>query len=330
MTRSPVILIIFRRPDYTARVLQAIAAARPRQLFVIADGPRPDRPDDIEACRMTRALIDEIDWECDVVKHYSDENLGCGHRPATGITWALDQVGEAIVLEDDCVPHPSFFRFCDEMLERYRDDERVMHISGSNFFTTPLDTPYSYVFTQYNFSWGWATWRRAWKFHDPAVPQWGALRETSWLQDQVGHRAAANYWADKFERAYRQHGDIAYWDYQWTFACWANSGLTIIPRRNLVSNIGFGEDATNTSWEADPNARVPVAELEFPLIHPPSVMQMRDWDRRFLERVVLPHADPARPSVMRRLVSRVAPEFLKGRIRRMVNRPAAAHGVART
>jgi hypothetical protein len=192
-----------------------------------------------------------------------------------------------------------------------------MHIAGSNFHTQPLDTPGSYVFTQYNFSWGWATWRRAWRFHDAAVPQWGALRETSWLVDQVGHPAAVTYWADKFERAYARRGDVAYWDYQWTFACWANSGLTIIPRRNLVSNIGFGAEATNTTWDIDPNGHVPLAELEFPLVHPPSVMQMRDWDRRFLERVVLPHAAPVRISAVRRMASRVVPEFLKGRVRRM-------------
>ncbi len=149
MINTPVVLIIFRRPDLTARVLKAIAAVRPRTLLVVADGPRPDRPDDVEACAAARAVIERVDWDCEVVRNYSDVNLGCGRRPATGISWALERVDEAIILEDDCVPHPTFFRFCEEMLERYRDDERVMHIGGSTYQRRPIPTAYSYVFSQF-------------------------------------------------------------------------------------------------------------------------------------------------------------------------------------
>ena len=131
--RTPVVFIIFSRPDLTARVFAEIARARPEKLLVIADGPRPDREGEDAKCAATRAIIERVDWPCEILKNYSNVNLGCGHRPATGLRWVFEQVEEAIILEDDCVPHPTFFRFCEELLEHYRDDERVMHISGDNF-----------------------------------------------------------------------------------------------------------------------------------------------------------------------------------------------------
>src|SRR5437868_7090749 len=161
MFKTPVALIIFRRPQFTEQVFQALARVQPRQLFVIADGPRPDVEGEAELCRATRAIIDRVDWQCEVIKNYLETNLGCGRRPATGISWVFDQVEEAIILEDDCVPGPSFFPFCEELLARYRDDERIMHIAGSTYEHGLLPTPYSYCFSHFNGAWGWASWRRA-------------------------------------------------------------------------------------------------------------------------------------------------------------------------
>jgi hypothetical protein len=143
----PVLLIIFNRLESTKKVFREIAKAKPRQLFVAADGPRPNHPEDIEKCRLTRAVIDEVDWECDVHKNYSDVNLGCGQRPATGISWVFEHEERAIILEDDCVPHLTFFRFCEELLERFHDDERVMQICGNNFQFGRKRTRYSYFFS---------------------------------------------------------------------------------------------------------------------------------------------------------------------------------------
>src|SRR4030095_10272355 len=194
MSETPVVLIIFNRPKLTEAVLNALALVRPRTLLVVADGPRPDFPGDPQACEAARAVIDRVDWNCEVIKNYSNVNLGCGRRPATGISWALEQVEEAIILEDDCVPHPSFFRFCAELLERYRDDERVMHIAGSTFRRHAMSTPYSYFFTQVTGSWGWATWQRAWRHYDASLALWPQLRATSWLLNLVAHASDVRSW----------------------------------------------------------------------------------------------------------------------------------------
>ena len=169
---TPVAFLIFNRPDTTARVFEAIRQAKPPKLLVVADGPRPDRPDDVEKCKAARAIIDRVDWACEVLTNYSDLNLGCGKRPATGITWVFEQVEEAIIFEDDCLPHPSFFRFCEELLNYYRHDERIMVISGNNFQFGRNRTDDSYYFSRYNHIWGWASWRRAWEYFDYDLKLW--------------------------------------------------------------------------------------------------------------------------------------------------------------
>jgi hypothetical protein len=320
---TPVVLIIFRRAPLTERVLNAIAAVRPRRLLVAADGPRPGRPDDIEACTAARAVIDRVDWDCDVLKDYSPTNLGCGRRPATAISWAFQHVEEAIVLEDDCVPLPGFFWFCEELLARYRHDERVMHITGSTYRATPIQTAYSYFFSQFNGAWGWATWRRAWWFFDASVELWPALRDTTWLLDRVEHEDAVRHWARAFDVAHERQGDVSYWDHQWTFACWANSGLTIAPRANLVSNIGCGPEATHMLGSDDPMGNMPVTEMRFPLRHPPNVLQNRAADREFLREIVLPRL--AVPSRARRMAARTCPRWARSGYRRLA---AALHSVS--
>ena len=177
MLQTPIALVIFNRPELTARVFAEIAKVKPRQLFVIADGPRPGREQDVELCAAARKIIERVDWDCELILDYSDVNLRPHRRIVSGITNAFREVEELIVLEDDCVPHPTFFRFCEELLERYRDDERVMHIAGNHFQPqTRRQMPYSYTFARWNISWGWATWRRAWQHFDLEVRRWADLR----------------------------------------------------------------------------------------------------------------------------------------------------------
>lgn len=168
MLSTPVLLIIFKRPDTTRQVLQAIRQVKPRQLFVAADGPRPDHPDEAEKCHQTRAVIEEVDWKCEVQTLFQQRNLGCGPGPVTGpvtaITWFFHNVEQGIILEDDCLPDLSFFRFCEELLDRYRYTEQIMHISGNNFLYGRKRGSASYYFSKYTHVWGWATWRRAWKY----------------------------------------------------------------------------------------------------------------------------------------------------------------------
>ena len=245
-------------------------------------------------------------------------NLGCGKRPATGISWVFQHVEEAIILEDDCVPDPSFFRFCEELLARYRRDERVMMISGDNFLPGLACKPYSYYFCRSTGLWGWATWRRAWRYFDMGIESWSSLRDSSWLLDIQGNPGSASYWRKIFDRIQDAGDAVDIWDYQWTFAVWSQKGYGISPRVNLVQNIGFGKDATHTNSAPSRNTSIPSSEISFPLRHPPHVAVDPDVDRLIFERVYAPRRDP-KPSALRRRacgkLSSLAPAAIRKAIR---------------
>jgi hypothetical protein len=264
--RTPVAFLIFNRPGTTEKVFEAIRAARPPKLLVVADGPRPDRPGEAERCEAARAVIDRVDWPCDVLRNFAPANLGCRKRVSSGLDWVFANVEEAIVLEDDCLPHPSFFRFCGELLDAYRRDERVAMISGDNFQFGRRRTSYSYYYSRYTHIWGWASWKRAWKHYDVNIPSWPEIRDGGWLRDWLEDGAAAERWTRIFEGVHR--GEIDTWDYQLTLCNWTQGALSIIPNVNLVSNIGFHAGATHT-METSPFANVQREAIPFPLSHPP-------------------------------------------------------------
>lgn len=241
-TSTPVLLIIYKRPDLTRLVLRSIAAAKPPRLFVAADGPKSQA--DAAACAAARAVVDEFPFECEVVRNYAESNLGCGLRVASAIDWAFESTEELIVLEDDCLPNGSFFRFCDEMLSTYADDERVMHVSGDNFVGPQASGTYSYYFSKYTHAWGWATWRRAWRHFDWTIRLWPEMKEAALIQNWCSDPYEQRYWTDIFDRMYGGAADV--WDYMWMFACWSQHGLSILPSVNLVENNGWGADATHT------------------------------------------------------------------------------------
>src|SRR4028118_433764 len=181
--KTPVVLIIFNRPAQTEKVFEVIRQAKPPKLLVIADGSRAERPGEAEKCAAARAVIDRVDWDCEVFKNYSDVNLGCDPRISSGLNWVFETVEEAIILEDDCVPHPTFFRYCEELLERYRHDARVMNISGQNVLFGRHRTEYSYYFSRYTLCWGWASWRRAWQYFDVDVKLWPEIRDQNLIKN---------------------------------------------------------------------------------------------------------------------------------------------------
>jgi len=252
---------------------------------VIADGPRADKPGEAEKCAQVKAIIDRVDWDCEVLKNYSDENLGCKMRPASGLDWVFDTVEEAIILEDDCLPHPTFFRYCQELLDYYRNDNRIMMISGNNFQFGRKRTDYSYYFSKFPHIWGWASWRRAWKYYDIQMTLWPEVRKGKWLQDILKSDKAVTYWTKIFDVAYKNQIDA--WDYQWTFACWIQNGLSILPNINLVSNIGFRPDATHTKGESI-LSNVSVEEMVFPLKHCPYVICDEEADNFTMENIFIP------------------------------------------
>lgn len=277
--KTPVAFIIFKRPHTTEKVFEAIRQAKPPKLFVIADGSRAEHPGEAEKCEATRAIIERVDWNCEVIKNYSDTNLGCAKRVVSGIDWVFSNVEEAIILEDDCVPHPTFFPFCEELLEKYRYDSRVASISGSNYQLGYRRTNYSYYFSIYNHCWGWASWRRAWQHFDIYMKLWPQIQAEGCLNDILEDHKAVKYWSHLFQSVFENPSDQI-WDYQWTFGCWIQSALSIIPTGNLISNIGFGLESTHfTSKKVSPYINMPTEVMEFPLKHPPFLVRNLKADK---------------------------------------------------
>jgi hypothetical protein len=290
--QTAVAFIVFNRPETTRRVFAQIAEAKPAKLLLVADGPRLDRPQESDRCAQVRSIVSRVDWQCEVRQNFSERNLGCKSRLATGLDWVFEQVDEAIIIEDDCLPEPTFFRYASELLERYREDPRIMSISGDNFFRGTYAPDASYYFSRYFHCWGWATWRRAWKLYDVNVSEWDRLECTNWLLERLGgDHAAAEYWSHIFRSMHAQQIDT--WDYQFVFASWQNNGLTALPRSNLVTNIGFGADATHTRDVASELAVLPTEPLPFPLRHPTTVerdVYADDWTQRHLFSAAAPPA----------------------------------------
>lgn len=282
---TPVVLIIFNRPDTTQRVFAAIRQAKPSKLLVIADGSRKNKFGEVEKCAAARKVIEQVDWDCKVIMNYADINMGCKQRVSSGLDWVFNIVEEAIILEDDCLPHPTFFRFCEELLNYYRNDERIMAISGNNFQFGRKRTEDSYYFSRYNHCWGWATWRRAWQYYDIEMKLWSVICEGGWLKDILEDSRAVKYWTKIFQSTYDERIDT--WDYQWTFACWVQSSLSILPNVNLVSNIGFNPEATHTV-ERSCFADMAVEAMKFPLQHPLFLIRDAKADAFTQENIFMP------------------------------------------
>lgn len=252
---TPVALIIFNRPKLARRVFERIRKARPPELLVISDGPRIGHHGDRARVEECRALIDQnVDWPCTVRCNYAGRNLGCRDRVRTGLDWVFDQVGQAIILEDDCLPDPSFFGFCEELLARYRDDERVMNIGGTNFIAPYFRPPASYWFSHHAWTWGWATWRRAWRHYDFDMDSWGERQPA--LRASFGSRWERQYWITTFDHARRNPREVDCWDFQWNYTCRSLGGLSILPRENLVENLGFDGGGTHQFGDAGRRLRL--------------------------------------------------------------------------
>lgn len=273
---TSILFIIFNRPDTTQVVFDEIRKLKPRRLFVTADGPRMDKPGEKEKCDAARAIIEQVDWECDVQRNFSDVNLGCKKGVSSGISWFFDHVEEGIILEDDCVPDPSFFSFCAKLLERYRDDERVMMISGDNFQFGRKCGDASYYFSKYAHIWGWATWKRAWKLYDADMKTFPLFVSQGGMADIWDNRSVRFVWQKTLQNNFE--GNIDTWDHQWNYAIWSQGGLSILPTVNLISNIGFGIDATHTK-AVDKRVANMKRESINTIIHPIFVVQDKEADQ---------------------------------------------------
>jgi len=266
---TPILLLIFNCLDTAQKVFNKIKQVKPRKLFISADGPRKNKAGEAEKCLAAQnTILKQVDWDCELFTNFRDSNLGCKLAVSSGIDWFFEHEERGIILEDDTLPHHSFFRFCEELLEYYKDDKRIMMISGDNFQFGKKLTEYSYYFSRYTHIWGWATWRRAWDYYDVDMKLWPEIRNSSLLCDILGNKREVAYWRGIFDKAYRKMIDA--WSYQWLFTCWLRNGLNVFPQVNLVSNIGFGGKGTHTRGKNE-MANLENREMVFPLSHPPCV-----------------------------------------------------------
>jgi hypothetical protein len=241
---TPVAFFIFNRPLHTRRSFHAIREQRPRRLFIVADGPRPGRTDDASRIRAAREVVAEVDWPCEVQRLFSDHNMGCKRRVSTGLDWVFSQVDRAIVLEDDCVASTEFFAFCEALLERYAEDERVWLINGNSFQPEHRRANAAYYFSRYAGPWGWATWARAWRNYDGDLTFLPAWQDSVAWNARFAARAERTLWARVFRNV--RNGRLDSWAYAWTACVHYANALAATPNANLVKNIGFDEQATHT------------------------------------------------------------------------------------
>ena len=282
---TAVLFLIFNRPDSTQKVFEAIRQVKPPRLYVAADGPRINRIGERERCEDVRRIATAVDWPCEVKTLLRDENLGCKYSVSSAISWFFDNEEEGIILEDDVLPAFGFFNYCEMLLEYYRDKSEIMMISGCNPVSGQYKSSYSYDFSIYGLVWGWATWKRAWKLYDVDLKKWPSVKK----EKQLMHVPKVNkifevIWSDIYEKTYLKHIDT--WDYQWFFAININHSFIILPKINMVENIGYGEDATH-AYKAIPKwvSSLKAGNAPLKYVHP-SIIENNEEIDRSVERIV--------------------------------------------
>jgi hypothetical protein len=289
----PVALIFFARPDTFSKVFAEVRKARPSKLFLIQDGPRQDREDDAFGIAACLKIIEDIDWECEVYKNLSEKNLGCGVRVSSGISWVFEHVDRALILEDDCIVKPQFFKFCAELLERYKDDERICMISGLNHFKEWDCGDDSYFFAKTGAIAAWATWKRAWAHFDLQLNGIKDEYTVRLLRQNFTHKRAAKKrikeWLSVYEKA-KKGEQPSFWGMQWDFVKYSTNALAIVPRTNQSCNIGIGEKATFSGSGINFMPKkvanwffMDIGEINFPLKHPDIVMCDTEYDKKYYD-----------------------------------------------
>ena len=263
MFETPILLIIFKRKDTALKVLEIIKRVKPKYLYIAADGWR-DEDEKIKCLETREAVLKAVDFECNLKTLFRDKNLGCCDGVAGAITWSFENVEQGIILEDDCLAEISFFGYCEKLLNYYKDNERIMHIAGDS----PLDRKVgdsSYYFATIQHCWGWASWRRAWKYYDSTMKTISFKNTKKTLKKRYKDFNIRDYWQNWFYRT----ADINTWDYQWTYCIISKDGICVNPSLNMVSNIGFGADSTHTSNPDDENANRKTYPMDTEnIIHP--------------------------------------------------------------
>ena len=293
----PVLLIFFARPDTFKAVFERIRQAKPSILFLACDGPRPGRSEDAEKILQCKQIAENIDWECRVYRKYSDRNLGCGIGPSSAIEWAFKYVDRLFILEDDCVPDLSIFPYMQNLLEKYKDDERVGVISGFNHFQKWDCGSFDYCFTKTGATLGWGTWKRVWDKYDYSIkdfddPYYQRILQRELINPRAGKRRIS-MWKDTRQRLAAGE-NISWWDHQFGFVKYANSYLTIVPKENLIYNIGVGAGSSHAAhlnarkWRIGDVCFMPTGTMPAGLKHPNHVICDRAYDEEYFRRIAYP------------------------------------------
>jgi len=265
--RTPILFLVFNRPDTTKKVFDVIRKIKPKYLYIAADGPRENKIGEKERCEEVKSIVKYVDWDCELKTLFRDKNLGCRIAVSSAIDWFFENVSEGIILEDDCLPSLTFFPYCEELLNKYRDNEKIMTISGdaSPFKNRFDNSEYSYFFSHYPLIWGWATWKRAWLRYDVDLKNWNQVKKNKNSFPVLKNWVQRSYWLMIFNQIYTKRKNS--WAYQWTYNSLINNGLAIIPKSNLTFNIGYGDDSTHYRWGRDYRIEFPVKDMDFPLVH---------------------------------------------------------------
>jgi hypothetical protein len=283
VVKSPILFLVFNRLDTTKRVFKVISEVKPERLYIASDGPRAYKAGENEQVAEVRKwILDHVDWPCTVHKLFRDENFGCKKAVSSAISWYFAHEEKGIILEDDCLPNVSFFSFCDELLDRYKNDDRILSISGYNCLTNKGNRLNdSYFFSKYFHCWGWASWRSTWETYDRDIVHWNSLDKKAFLSKIQPGWIFRNYWSRLLNGV--SEGKIDTWDFQMLYNVWERDGLCCTPRENLVTNIGFGPEATHTKDITDSNANIQTYELNFPLVHPKDIRRSVGMDMLVLK-----------------------------------------------
>lgn len=280
MYKIPVLLVFFNREDVVLQTFERIREAQPAKLYLACDGARENRPEEKQTVdNLRNKVLSMVDWDCEVKTRFLDKNVGCSLGVNSAIDWLFENEEVGIVLEDDCVAQKSFFPFVEEMLERYKNDQRIGLIAGYNPIDDKCKIDGSYCFSKYKSTWGWATWRRVWNNMDLQM-EWRGTADADSIIKNMGYEGMdEKYWKYRLKAIDAQF--VSAWDWQFFYSQSAQNQLTVYPKESLISNIGFGVGATHTSFSTNASEYSTTHELEFPLQHPKYVVPNYDFDKKF-------------------------------------------------
>ena len=279
---TAILFIVFNRPAMTSKVFEVIKKIKPKRLYLSSDGPRLNESNDIEKIKLVRQIVTAVNWPCEVKNLFHEDNLGMTIAESKAMSWFFKNEQEGIILEDDTLPHLDFFSFCEKLLYKYRNNEKVLSISGCNFHKGIKYGSQSYYFSKYFSGWGWASWRRTWDCYDQKIKFWPKWKVSEDWINKFPDKIERKYWGKIFEKMYQNQIDT--WDYPFVASMWHKGGVHICPNVNLISNIGFGKTATNTKNFNDRRANVPLSSIGN-LVHPTKIEQCKLADKYVFDHV---------------------------------------------